>query len=265
MPEKLRTFLVTTAEDQKNAAALRVPAAYLFYCIGEGGVLQRRGLPASARGGVMGIFDDGSTDWDNIDYARLSRDIVAECGRRSYGGVLMDFEENAGSLEAVRRIAPALTAKRLVHFVPLGLSAATEHAKIILPSAVSGGSYLEMLQRFTVRYPPERLCLELVRVCSDFTMPSYSSEGRSLTAAEFREILERVGPQSYFSADLCAKYFTYHGGDGQTHFLLYDDPATAAKKIEAAARLGFFAAFLLYRDWGAAAADIVADLRDGAP
>jgi hypothetical protein len=47
--DKIRRFLVTTAEDLQRTAALRVPACYLFYGIGEGGALQRRGLPAAAR------------------------------------------------------------------------------------------------------------------------------------------------------------------------------------------------------------------------
>ena len=258
MGDKIRSFLVTTAEDQKNAAALRMPSCYLFYCIGEGGALQRRGLPASARGGVMGVFDDGTTDWNSVDHARLARDIVSECARRSYGGVLLDFQESAGALEAVRRIAPALTAKRLTHFVPLALSQASEHGKVIVPSDISGGSFADMLRHYTVRFPPERLCLELVRVCSDFVMPSYTAEGRPLSAGEFRGLLERYRPQSYFSAELCAKYFTYQDDSRQVHFLLHDDPSTAEQKIQAAAAQGYFAAFLLYRDWGPAAADIMA-------
>lgn len=260
MTDKIRSFLVTTAEDQKNAAALRVPSCYLFYCIGEGGVLQRRGLPASARGGVMGIFDDGTADWQSVDAARLARDIIAECSRRSYGGVLLDWQESAGALETVRRVSPALAARRLVHFVPLGLASASEYAKVIVPSAISGGSFTDMLRHYTARFPPERLCLEVVRVCSDFVMPSYTAEGRTLSAGEFRGILESRNPQSYFSAELCAKYFTYQDEERQVHFLLYDDPATAAQKIQAAAAQGYFAAFLLYRDWGAAAGDIIAGL-----
>lgn len=257
MGDKIRCFLVTTAEDQKNAAALHVPSCYLFYCIGEGGVLQRRGLPASAKGGVMGIFDDGTTDWQSVDPARLARDIVGECARRSYGGVLLDFGESAGALEIVRRIAPLLTARKLVHFVPLALASASEHGKVIVPSDISGGSFADMLRHYTVRFPPERLCLELVRVCADFIMPSYTAEGRPLSAAEFRTILEQRNPQSYFSAELCAKYFTYQDQAQQVHFLLHDDPSTAAQKIQAAAAQGYFAAFVLYRDWGAASADIM--------
>ena len=87
-----------------------------------------------------------------------------------------------------------------------------------------------------------------------------SAEGRALSAGEFRGILENRSPQSYFSAELCAKYFTYQDEERQVHFLLYDDPATAAQKIQAAAAQGYFAAFLLYRDWGAAAGDIMAGL-----
>lgn len=262
MGDSIRSFLVTTAEDQKHAAALHMPSCYLFYRLGEGGALQRQGLPASARGGVMGVFDDGGTCWEHVDPARLARDIAGECARRSYGGVLLDFQGSAGALETVRRVSPLLAARRIVHFVPLGLSQASEHGKVIVPSDISGGSFSDMLRRYTVRFPPERLCLELVRVCSDFSMPSYTAEGRALSAGEFRELLGQRRPQSYFSAELCAKYFTYQDGGGQVHFLLYDDPSTAAQKIRAAAAQGYFAVFLLYRDWGAAAADILAGSKE---
>lgn len=261
MSGSIKCFLVTAAEDQHSAGALHMPACHLFYSVGPDGTLTRRGLPISARGGIMGVFDDGSAGWSEAGVRRLARDIAAECARRSYGGVLLDFPESTPGLEAARCVCSVLAARRIAHFLPLGLAGASESAKILVPSDVSGGSFADMLRHYTVRFPPQRLCLELVRICSDFLLPAQCADGRTLSARQFAEILARENPQCYFSAELCAKYFTWRDGSGQLHFLLYDDPSTAAHKIITAGQCGYFSAFLLYRDWGAAAADIAAQCR----
>ena len=146
-------------------------------------------------------------------------------------------------------LSKLLYSRGIVHFIPISMAQAAPQAKLIITSAVSGGSYQEMLTGYAGRYGANRLCLELVRTCSDFLMPSYSPEGTVLSPTQFREIIEAYNPSVYFSQELCAKYCTYRKEE-ENHFLLFDDAASAAQKLNIAAKQGFFAAFMLYRDWG---------------
>lgn len=256
---KIQTYLVTTAEDGKAAESMKVPCAYLFYRIGEKGMLQRTQYAGTARGGLMGIF--GCEGLGSADISRLSRDIFMECNRRGYRGVLLDMMPDLESVDKLTLLSSQLNQKGLRHFVPVEVAHLAPAAKIIIPSSISGGSYADMLSDYAGRYGAANLCLEMVRICHDFTMPAYSPDGVALTAAQFNEIVEQYRPSPFFSQEMECKYFTYQGADGKTHFVLYDDPNTAAQKIETAAGFGFFGAFLLYREWGTGAREIISGLR----
>ena len=121
---------------------------------------------------------------------------------------------------------------------------------VIAPAAVSGGSFQQMLEALVSRYGAERLCLDLVRTCSDFPMPSYDPDGKPLSPPEFRQLQELYRPQSFFSPQLCCKYFTYRKQNGSAHFVLFDDEHTAAQKLSAIGDMGIGHVFLLYSEWG---------------
>ena len=246
MPQKIRTFLVTMPQDTNNAASVGLPSVYLYYQINTEGQLIRS-APISMKGGVMGIYTDGQ-DCSHVDMGRLGKELIAEYQKQGFIGVLLDMD-GANDAALVSGLSKLLYSRGIVHFIPLSMAQASSQAKLIITSAVSGGSYQEMLTGYAGRYGANRLCLELVRTCSDFLMPSYSPEGTLLSPAQFREIIETYYPSVYFSQELCAKYCTYRKNE-ENHFLLFDDASSAAQKLNIAAKQGFFAAFMLYRDWG---------------
>lgn len=243
-----KTFLVATAQDAKSAEGMGVPCGFLFYRIGEAGTLQRAQLPASARGGLMGIYE--APGLAAADLSRLVRDISAECARRGYGGAILDFELTQEGVPAFSQLCAGLIKQNIPVFVPQALASAAPGCKVILPSAVSGGSFEEMLDRFIAQYGAEQICLDVMRSCNDFTMPSYTPDGTVLSLPQFQEIQQRYQPSAYFSQELCAKYFTYRPDRETVHFVLYDDPDTGAQKIRVATQKGLYACFLLYREWG---------------
>ncbi|WP_458861877.1 hypothetical protein [Acidaminobacterium chupaoyuni] len=249
MSKKMPVYVVAAANDLHNVSSYRNNCVYLVYTIHENGGLMRSELPAYARGGLMGLSDYHAPDLSVIDPAKLAGEIAAECGRRTYAGVLLDFEDPR-CFPIVSELSSALFARRVPHYVPLALAAAAPQAKVLISSAISGGSYEEMLRGYCQRFDPSRLALDLVRVCSQYTMPSYDPDGRALSAAEFRELLDTHSPHCFFSHELCAKYFTCRTEDNSAHFILFDDISTVSQKIEIAESLGFCAAFLLYRDFG---------------
>jgi len=252
MPQKIRTFLVTMPQDANNAISTGLPCVYLFYQLSPEGRLVRTS-PSPPKGGLMGVYTDGK-DYSKLDMSYLGKELIAEYGKRGFGGVLLDMDDPQDA-SLVSGLSQVLSSRGIVHFVPLSMAKAAPQAKYIIPSAVSGGSYQEMIAGYAERYGASKLGLELVRTCSDFLMPSYSPEGNILSATQFREITETYQPSVYFSPELCAKYCTYRKEE-EHHFLLFDDAGSAAKKLAIAGRQGYFAAFMLYRDWGADARQI---------
>lgn len=253
MPKNMPVYAAAAGPDIQAAAALPMRCAYLAYSIGPGGELTRGPLPARTRGGLLGLSDHDAPPLESLDSRRLEQETAAECGRRGYAGALLDFER-PDYLPLALSLCQRLTRQGLVCYGPLTLAAAPD-CRLLVPSSISGGSFQQMLEDYCRRFPPERLALDVVRVCAQYDMPSLDPDGQSLSVGEFRQILERHAPTPFFSQQLCAKYFTYRT-KGKTRFVLYDDLASTMGKLSIAARQGFCAAFVLYRDFGPACAQL---------
>lgn len=249
MPKNMPVYIVAAGPDIRAAASLSMPCVYLVYSIGAGGALVRAELPVGARGGLLGLSDHDAPI-EHLDLQRLCRDLMGESSRRGYGGILLDFERRElGPLAG--ELSRLLSQRGVPHYVPLELAAAAPGARVLVPSSISGGSFEQMLRSYCRRFDPSRLALDVVRLCNQYPMPSYDPDGTPLSARDFHALLEQYDPTCFFSKELCAKYFTYHTGEG-AHFVLYDDVASTWEKIAVANRLGFCGAFVLYRDFGTA-------------
>lgn len=255
MAQQIPIYIAAAGNDIRAASALKSPCAYLAYTVSESGGLLRFELPNYAKGGILGISDYHCDNISAADPLRLSRDIAAECAKRGFKGVLIDFE-NQNSFQFASNLSRLLAQKDITHYVPLVLASAAPSAKLLISSAISGGSFYEMLSSYGEQFSPSRLALEIVRVCSCFDMPSFNPDGQTLSAAEFHEIIEEHSPSIFFSKELCAKYFTYRAAGGDTKFVLFDDIASTSAKIELASSLGFCASFVLYRDFGGACSQL---------
>ncbi|MBQ7492705.1 MAG: hypothetical protein IJT76_09020 [Clostridia bacterium] len=259
MEQKTRGFLVAVARDAAAAARTGVPCVRLCYRIAEGGALQRAQAPFSGRGGLLGVYE--APGLSDVQPEKLARDLQAECSRRGCGGVVLDLEPHEGGSRAkMEEVCAALAKLRVNHCVPESMAALAPQGRVVAPAAVSGGSFDELLGDLCGKYGASRLCLDLVRTCSDFSMPSYSPNGQPLTCEAFHALQETYRAQSFFSPELCAKYFTYRKDNGSAHFVLFDDADTAAAKLRAARRREIGAVFLLYSEWGSTAKEILAGL-----
>ena len=110
-------------------------------------------------------------------------------------------------------------------------------AVAIICTALSGGSFCQRLQEAAVRFGKNRVALDVQRLAMDFTLPSPTGRGRPLPPEELRELMDRLTPSTFYSAELCAKYFTY-AENGAGHFVLFDDAGTLSRKIRAGQELG---------------------------
>ena len=253
MQNTTKTFTVAMGADLPQAAALGFPCADLIYTV-QSGRLCRYGAP-SAAGTLLGFYPTPGEPAP--DPHALARMLLGQARSCRAGGILLDLPEDDSGMALAARLSPMLTGRGLPVFLPVTLAEADPNARLILPSAISGGSFTGMLDHFTARFPPHRLCLELMRRRHDFPIPSPDPSGTRLPRDAFDALLQRAGGH-HTSPDLCANYFTYADPDGKPRLTLFDDAATARRMRMHAQQAGITAVFALYAEWGSALADIFA-------
>ncbi len=239
----MQIYLAVTPSEAQEAARFRCSLAHVAYCIGPDSTLLRQNLLLQTRGGLLSVTDRDAPFIASPE--QLAAAALRECGRRGYGGVLLDFEQPPAPdrLAFVQALVKRLAPRPL--YVPEGY-ASVPGAVSLVCTALSGGSFVQYLQETAAaRGGPGTLALDVQRLRMDFPLPARSGEGSPLSQQEFQALLDRESPAVFFSQDLCARYFTYTR-DGETHFVLFDDAETLQQKLRAGSAMGFSAAFLMY-------------------
>ena len=193
----------------------------------------------AVQGGLMLVGDSRECGPDDV----LARDILRECLRRNYDGVVLDWYHNGpdrGTLTALMGQLCLQYDRRL--FVPERYAAHAPRATVLLNTAVSGGTLHSCLSEGVRRFGAERLALDLERLRLDFVLPMSTNVRRPLTATELRQL--REGKSVYFSEELCARFFTYRTGS-ESHYVLFDDAQTLRKKAALAENMGIHEGFFM--------------------
>ena len=168
----------------------------------------------------------------------LARDILRQCLHRGCTGVVLEPVLSAAALDALaelcRRYGRAL-------FVPERCGHAVADARVVVSTALSGGTLRRRLEEICRRFGAQRLALDLACVRVDFSLPAPYGDGAALSAQQLAAL--RGQRPVFFSPELCARYFTY-GEGGMTHFVLFDDADTLRRKMSLAAELGIGTGFL---------------------
>lgn len=241
----MQLYLAATPDKLRQAVRCPAQPAHVAYRVGREGRLTRQRLPAEARGGLMVL---GDQDCGPIrDSQALCRDVWRECSALGFTGVLADFErpvspDRAAFLAALSQV---LSRNRLQLFVPEAYGPKAPQANVLICTALSGGTLSRRLEDAARRFGVQRLALDLQRLRMVFPLPCPSGEGKPLSGSELRALLEQRQPPVFYSADLCAKYFTY-ARDKATYFVLFDDADTLRKKLRLGQSMGIGAAFLMY-------------------
>ena len=116
---------------------------------------------------------------------------------------------------------------------------------MLICTAISGGTLRTRLEEAAGTFGIQRLALDLQRLRMSFPLPCPTGEGEPLSGEVLSELLSRKGPGVFYSADLCARYFT-STGDGESRFVLFDDAGTLRRKIQMGNELGVGTGFLMY-------------------
>ena len=237
MPQEptMDTFIAILPPRQpEGIQGWRVTPAHQLYRLGAH-LLRAEGVPPP-RGGLMVLGDRG---FDGLgSAAALGQEVLRECQARGFSGAVLDFEGILPPLEGLcARLDGALPAQNMTLYVPERYAPRAPHARVLVSSALSGGSLRQRLEEALDRFGPERVVLALERSAEDFSLPSPTGSGRPLSREELDELMARMNPAVFFSSELCARYFTYMSRQSGAHFVLFDDGDTLRRKVETARSL----------------------------
>lgn len=230
------TFIIMLPPRQLPALqGWRVTPAHLTYRLGPGPHLFRADSTAP-RGGLMVVDDQ---DFNGLGPAGpLCQEILRECQARNFSGAILDFENRLPPLEQMAAALDEQFARRgWTLFVPERYASKAPHARVMIPSALSGGSLQQRLEEALERFGESRVVLALEKRAEDFRLPSPSGCGQSLNEQDLEALMNRLRPSVFFSGELCARYFTYMSRENGAHFVLFDDGDTLRRKLDVARQL----------------------------
>ena len=232
------TFLVTVPPQQLHRIqGWDVTPAHLAYRIGRGPHLFRSGGNLPLKGGLMVLDNQGFDAQGPV--APLCQEVVRECLARGFSGAVLDFEGRLPPLEQIAaQLDDAFTRRGWDLFVPEAYGQNAPHARVMIPSALSGGSLSLRLEEAGERFGRDRVALALEKAAEDFFLPSPTGSGVPLSREELEQRLSRIRPAVFFSNELCARYFTYMSRESGAHFVLFDDGDTLRRKMEVARKAG---------------------------
>ena len=217
-------LLALPAGRETRGRSFGLTPAHMAYRVGAGPKLLGIRLPQGLRGGLMQVdcagFDGAG------DPVGCCRQILGECRRRSFRGIVCDFEgPPRGCLPKLVEILDRnCAAQGWGLYVPEPYAPRAPGSRVLIPSAVTCGA----------------LAVEWVR--EDFLLPA-AGRGEPVEQRALEEMLRRLQPATFFDRGLCAHYFTYMAGP-KAHFVLYDSPRSIREKLDLARRLGLCAALL---------------------
>lgn len=216
--------------------------ARMAYRIGPGPRLMGARLPADLRGGFMALDCQGFDG--SGDPLSCARQILNECRRRDYKGIVCDFEGMpSGCLPRLVELLDRNCAPRgWTLYVPESCASFVRTARVLIPSVLTGGSLERRLRAAARQYGCERAALAVEWVREDFPLPA-SGRGTPISREALESQIRRLEPAVFFDRGLCAHYYTYLDR-GRAHFVLFDSPRSIREKLAAADRAGLCAALL---------------------
>ena len=246
MPEETRLILTAPPSAARAASAYGLPIGHMAYRVGAQADLLRASIPINLRGGLM-VVDSGGFDGRG-DAEAFCQQVIRECSVRSFDGVILDFEGKPLPLlgQIVRRLGALLLRRGWPLYVNEAYAGFSDQTRVIIPSALSGGSLHKRLSEAVERFGASRVALGVQRTAEDFTLPSPGGSGTPLTREELAQRIQSRGASTFFSDELCAYYFTYMSRQSGAHFILFDNAASIRKKIQTARSLGLCACILAW-------------------
>lgn len=211
-------------------------SAHMAYRIGNGPILLGIRLPDDLQGGLM-LLD--CVGFDGMgDPLPCCSQILGECRRRNYRGIVCDFEGPATNcLGELLSVLDQYCAKEgWALYVPEQLASHAPAARVLIPSGVTSGTLERRLRIAKERYGHARPVLAVEWLRQDLPLPT-EGKGEPLTQLALESQMRRLEPAVFFDRGLCAHYYTYMNGS-QAHFVVFDTPRSIRAKIAIAEQMG---------------------------
>jgi hypothetical protein len=238
-------IIIATPPENAHTVENSGIAAHMSYRIGHGFRLYRSRRASDIRGGFMVLDTGGFTGGGPL--ASLTADVIGECVKRAFTGIVINAggSTSPSQISLSASLAKAAEKHGLAYFVPEALAETGTHTIVRISAAISGGTLKRRLSDAIEKYGADRMAVEVERILMDFTLPTLSGVGGELSNDEFRRLIDRYNPKSFFSSDLMVNYFTYHDNQG-THVVLHDNAESLRRKLAALPDFGIEYAFLFY-------------------
>jgi hypothetical protein len=243
----IKLILAAPPEQLQGALAFGLPIAHMAYRMASGmRLLRSQQLAPAAKGGFL-MMDDAGFDGKG-DAASFCRAVLRECTLRSFSGVILDWEGEVSPLacKLIGELAARMSRSGRILYVPEPFANCSPQTRVIISSALSGGSLAYRLKEAIKQYGLERITLGVERVCEDFFLPAPTGRGVPISHEALKQRLAERSPSVFFSRELCANYFTYMSKETGAHLVLFDDAASIRKKLETAAELNIREAILAF-------------------
>ena len=211
-------------------------SAHMAYRIGSGPVLLGIRLPDDLQGGLMYL---DCVDFDGEgDPLPCCSQILGECRRRNYEGMICDFSRPpTGCLPQLLSVLDDSCAKEGWDlYVTEACASHAPHARVLISSAVTNGTLERRIRGAKERYGAARPVLAVEWLREDLKLPS-DKRGESLSQLALENLMGKLEPAVFFDRGLCAHYFTYRDPKGNAHFVLFDTPRSVRAKIALAQRM----------------------------
>lgn len=247
LPGNCTVYWMTPSDLASEAGRFGQPLAHMAYRVGTGMRLTRSRMQVLPQGGGM-VLDSRGFDGRGTPEV-FCRDVIRECAARGFDRVFCDFEGEVPTAlkKALQNLAGLFSKRGWSLYVPESCGTdAPPGAKVVVSSAISGGSLQQRLEDAVATYGQGQVALGLERVAEDFTLPAVTGAGRHMEQEELRQLIRDRTPSVFFSRELCAHYFTFMRPGESAHFILYDDAASMIKKLQIAANLDISDAFMPY-------------------
>ena len=241
------TFHLCTQPGQTlSAAKSGLPLAHMAWQVGPGASLLAYSVGLSMRGGTL-VLGDKAFDGQDGSADRLYHDLLHELENRAFTHLLCDFERPGQSVleRLIAQLGPSLRKRGIALIVPDRYAHCAPEAQALVSTAITQGTLAAHLRESSQRCGGRGLVLDMPVLRLDMTLPAPGGQGKALTQEELDALLRTRGGQSFYSAELCARYFTYRTEDSH-HFVLFDDASTLNAKAQTALRLGVTEGYVLY-------------------
>lgn len=211
---------------------------WLCYQLRSGPRLWRCAAPESIRGGIL-MAGDSSLGPTLGDWSVCVAQVLRECAARGARGFWANWDRSPdpGMTAFTAALEEALWQAGLTLYVNEPYGGCAKRARVLLSSALSGGTLDGRLRDALKQYGRERLVLAVERMGEDFTLPAPDGQGVTLGYNRAAELARRQGAAVHRSEELCASYFTYAEGE-RTHLVLFDTDEDVRAKLQLAQRLG---------------------------